>query len=173
MNLSIIVACDQKRGIGINNKLPWNLKADLKHFSEITINPDKQKQNVVVMGRKTWESLPEKFKPLPNRLNVVLSRHDHLNLPQGVLWFESFNHALEALEEKKADLGEIFIIGGGKLYEEMIFHPACRKIYLTEIQDIYHCDTFFPEIPSDFKKIFESKIQEENGVSFKFLIYQN
>ena len=71
---SIVVAIDSQHGIGKNNDLPWHLPADLKHFKFITTNSAVGKRNVVVMGRKTWDSIPEKFRPLPNRTNVVLSK---------------------------------------------------------------------------------------------------
>ena len=163
---------DQKHGIGIKNRLPWNIKADMKHFTDVTISNNPVKQNVVIMGRKTWESLPEKSRPLKNRLNVVLSKQTDLNLPEGVLYYSSFNKAIAELGKKADKTGEIFIIGGGKLYAETVYHPNCNKIYITEIMDIYPCDTFFPEIPPDFKKVEESDIQEENGIEFKFIIYE-
>ncbi|MBU1036564.1 dihydrofolate reductase [Patescibacteria group bacterium] len=172
MNFSIIVALDQKRGIGINNKLPWNIKADLKHFSDITINPSNDKQNVVIMGRKTWESLPQSRQPLPQRLNIVLSKQTDLSLPPNVLLYSSLNRALIALEERKKEIKEIFIIGGGKLYAETIYHPQCSKIYITQILQTFPCDTFFPEIPKNFKKIEESEIQEENKIKFRFIVYE-
>lgn len=170
MNFSIIAAVDQKHGIGINNQLPWNIKADLKHFAEITINRQSAIPNVVIMGRKTWESLPNKFQPLKNRQNVVIS-HQQLTLPKGVLGYSSLAAALTDLE-KRTDLHKVYIIGGASIYQQAINHPACNKIYLTEIQSSFNCDTFFPEIPKTFKKVAQSKIQEENGIKFRFQIYK-
>lgn len=167
MNFSIIAAVDQKMGIGINNHLPWDIKADLKHFSDISIG---NKKNACIMGLNTWKSLPEKFRPLRDRLNVVLSQNKEFDLPAGVLNFQSFDEALNVLF--KIDLGEIFIIGGAMLYATAIAHPACQKIYLTEIEEIFNCDTFFPAIPPDFKKIEESALQEENGIKFRFVVYE-
>lgn len=171
MNFSLIAACDQKRGIGINNQLPWKIKADFKYFTDVTTGHNPDKQNVVIMGRKTWESIPKRHQPLSNRLNVVLSKQSGLKLPAGVLHYTSFNQALTELA-KRGCLGEIFIIGGGKLYAETINHPECNKIYLTEIMDVYPCDTFFPEIPQSFKKTKESPLQQENGTEFRFVVYE-
>ena len=171
MNFSIIVACDQKQGIGINNQLPWKIKADFQYFTDITIGVNPVKQNAVIMGHKTWESIPKHHQPLSNRLNVVLSRQSDLQLPEGVLHYSSFNQAMSELE-KRDDIGEVFNIGGGKLYAETIYHPNCNKIYITEIMDTYPCDTFFPEIPNNFKKNKESPVQLENGTEFKFVVYE-
>jgi len=176
-NFSIISAIDENRGIGINNQLPWQLKADLKHFSEITVG---QKNNAVIMGLNTWKSLPEKYRPLPDRLNVVLSKESISDLPENVLNFQSLDEALKTLEEKKisskggqaSGLNEIFIIGGGMLYASTINHPNCNKLYLTEILKTFDCDTFFPEIPSVFKKTQVSDNQEENGIPFRFAVFE-
>ncbi len=167
MNFSIIAACDQKRGIGINNQLPWSIKADMKHFADITVGHGR---NAVIMGRKTWESLPKKYRPLKERLNVVLSRQADLNLPADVLSYSSLDEALENLKAK--NLEETFIIGGGSLYTEAIEYPNFNKLYITEIMSDFNCDTFFPKIPKEFKKTEESKLRSENQYRFKFVIYE-
>ncbi|MBT3690094.1 dihydrofolate reductase [bacterium] len=167
MNFSIIVAIDKKRGIGINNDLPWHIKKDLKHFSETTISKS-DKLNAVIMGRKTWDSLPQNFRPLKNRLNVVLSRQDNLSLPEGVLHFKSLDEALNNLN----DSNEIFIIGGGSLYHEAIKHSGCNKLYITHVDIDKNCDTFFPEIPEKFKKTSESEVQTEDDWKFVFTEYE-
>jgi len=167
MYFSIIAAVDQKMGIGINNRLPWDIKADLKHFSDITIG---HKNNAVVMGWNTWQSLPKKFRPLKNRLNVVLTKDKNVVLPDNVLNFESFDQALNELEHRNIE--EIFIIGGGRLYATTIAHPFCKKIYLTEIQKTFDCDIFFPPIPPVFKKTEESNLQSENDYQFRYVIYE-
>ncbi len=177
INFSIIAACDQKNGIGINNRLPWDLKADLKHFSAITIG---QKNNTVIMGLNTWRSLPEKFRPLKDRLNVVLSQQPEVNLPADVLNFQSLDEALNALEQKNisakgghaSGVDNVFIIGGAMLYAHAITHPACQTIYLTEIESVFECDTFFPAIPAEFKKTETRELNEENGIKFRFCVYQ-
>src|SRR5690242_16184462 len=99
---SIVVAMDQKRGIGKAGGLPWHLPADLKHFKKITTTRflDKTYQNVVIMGRKTWDSLPINFRPLPDRINIVLTRNDKLDFPSGVYKAKNFNEAFYLLNKE-------------------------------------------------------------------------
>ena len=141
---AIIAAVDADFGIGKNGTLPWQLPADLKHFKTITATASPNKKNAVIMGRKTWESLPEQFQPLPGRVNLVLSRQGDLKLPAGVLWTDNFDTALQQLS-KESLIDQIFVIGGAKIFNETITHPACRKIYLTHIAKSFHCDCFFPQ----------------------------
>src|SRR3989338_1802540 len=95
---NIVVAMDQNRGIGLDGKLPWHLKCDLRHFKEITTKTrDKNKRNAVIMGRKTWDSLPVRFRPLPDRVNVVITRNTSLEFPQGVSRADRLDQALELL----------------------------------------------------------------------------
>src|ERR1700733_8282193 len=90
----IVVACDINRGIGYNNTLPWRLSGDMKHFRNLTsTTSDPSKQNAVIMGRKTWQSLPESNRPLPKRFNIVLSRQD-LAVPAEARFAHSFDEAL-------------------------------------------------------------------------------
>ncbi|OUM58805.1 hypothetical protein PIROE2DRAFT_69930 [Piromyces sp. E2] len=106
-------------------------------------------QNVVVMGRNTWESIPEKFRPMPNRINVVLSRNKEYSkgLPKDVQCYISLKDCLENLS--KQEHGTIFLIGGGQIYKEGIQHPSCENLFITKVHGKYDCDTFFPEVPSD------------------------
>lgn len=171
MSFSIIAALDKKRGIGINNQLPWHLKADLKHFSQLTTQAAKGKYNAVVMGRKTWESLPSSFRPLPARLNVVLTKQEPVKLPRDVLNFPSLDKALKYLQSVE-NLEKIFVIGGGRVFEEAIKHPQCQELYITQIDKVFVCDVFFPPIPQEFKLSEESKVLKENSVSFRFLKYK-
>ena len=165
MNFSIIAAIGPNNEIGKNGIMPWDIKADLKHFSDITVG---QKNNAVIMGRKTWESIPKKFRPLKDRLNVVLSRQSDLKLPEGVIGYTSLDKALKKL----SGYDEIFIIGGGSLYNEAIKRPECRKLYITEVQGEFEADTYFPEIFAEFKKTDESKLQSEGEYKFKFIVYK-
>ncbi len=159
MDFAIIAAMDESRGIGKNNDLPWHLSADLKHFASVT------KGGTVIMGRKTWDSLPEAYRPLKERLNIVVSRSD-LELPEGVKLAHSLDEALALAE------GKTFVIGGATLYAEAIQHPDCRQLILTEVEDEVDCDAFFPEIPADFRMKEMSEEMEEKGFTFRFVTYK-
>ena len=143
-SFSVVVAtCKQTRGIGQAGALPWRLRADMAFFKQLTRSTkDPLKRNAVIMGRKTWQSIPAKFRPLDDRVNVVLSRTantEALELPKGVLCAASLPQALELLGEDTETGGSIesvFVIGGASVYEEAIAMPACTKIHLTEIEQV-------------------------------------
>ena len=163
---SIIVAFDSQYGIGKNGQLVWHLPSDLKHFKEITTavtNP--AKKNAVIMGRKTWESLPSKFRPLPGRVNLVLSREGRIDLPVGVLCSKSMD---EALNQLSSIVENIFVIGGAQIYAQAIDHPLCQKLYVTHVKGEYGCDAFFPPISRQFSRISTSEQYQEEGISFHF-----
>lgn len=179
MKFSIIAAMDTHRGIGMQNRLPWRLKGDLKHFSDVTTATQEGFRNAVIMGRKTWESLPENSRPLKNRLNVVLSRSPQ-KLPEDVIGAASLDEAFEKLREKQGPasrggltLDRIFVIGGANLYAQAVVHPDCEKLYITEVLAEFPCDAFFPEIPAGFIKKEISETHEENGISYRFTVYEN
>lgn len=153
MTLSILVAHDQQRVIGVNNQLPWHLPSDLKHVKSLTIG------NTLVMGRATFESIG---KPLPNRRNVVLTRNKSFK-PEGVDVIHSF-------EEIYNLPGHVFIFGGQSLFEEMI--DKVDDMYITVIEDKYNGDTFFPpytfkdwEVASSNKGVLD----EKNTIPHTFL----
>jgi dihydrofolate reductase/thymidylate synthase len=174
MYFKVIAACDSKNGIGLNGTIPWNLTDDMKHFKEITTTVPSdiyfEYINMVVMGRKTWESLPEKFKPLPGRLNVILTskapneiEHYNHELVRVIPDFNQIYECVNYLERKEEDdinyenenengkkvrrINDIFIIGGQSIYEIAIKSSYCREIYLTQIYKNFNCDTFFPNFP--------------------------
>lgn len=148
---SIIVAMDETRGIGRQGSIPWHLPEDLKHFKNVTTTvEDPSKINAVLMGRKTWDSLPEKSRPLPGRLNIVLTRQQDFAPPEGVLPFAGLDQALLYLG-KQPRVEHIFVIGGGQVYAQAIQHPACNRIFITHVQGAFACDAFFPPIPVCFK----------------------
>lgn len=164
---SIIVAVDQRFGIGKEGELPWRLPADLKHFKQITTAAPAGKQNVVIMGRKTWESLPANFKPLPERINFVISRQN-LSLPQGVFLSSSLEEALNQAN-KIQNLHHIFVIGGGQIFEAAMKLPNCAALYLTKINRDFACDTFFPADLSGFALSGPPQSGAENNLSYQFL----
>jgi dihydrofolate reductase len=170
MKFSIVVAHDSKKGIGKNNSLPWRLSGDLKHFKQITCSAPEGKRNAVIMGRKTWDSLPLKFKPLPGRLNIVVSRQTGLQLPADCRASGSLEEAL--LLCRSLDLHEIFVVGGAELYSTALFHKDLRRVYLTEIQADFQCDRFFPDWTARFNLLPGSQDYSENGIAYSFRILE-
>lgn len=173
MNFAIIVAIDQKGGIGKGNTIPWHLSADLKHFAAVTKKTqDPLKQNALIMGANTWRSLPETYRPLPGRLNIVLNREKDLAVPAGVEIFSSVEDVFTFIEKQKG-IEQTFVIGGGQLYNSMIELPGCKKLYITHILHDYECDVFFPiEKINTFSKVFESDIFESDGIRYQFIQYE-
>jgi dihydrofolate reductase len=143
VTVAAIVAMDEARTIGKNGALPWHIPEDLAHFRTLTSG------QVVVMGRKTWDSLPLAFKPLPRRTNIVLSRNpDALVLPAGVLAVSTPEEAIEAARAVSKDGDKVWVIGGAELYRMML--PLCSEVYLTRIDGVHEGDARLPSFESDF-----------------------
>lgn len=132
--ISIIVAVAENNVIGKNNSLIWHLPADMKYFKEKTSG------HCIITGRKNYESIPEKFRPLPNRTNIVITRQADYNAP-GAIIVSSIEEAIE--KAKQTGDTEIFIIGGAEIYKEFLRYAD--KIYLTRIYHSFDGDSFFPE----------------------------
>lgn len=162
--ISAIVCVDENFGIGSNGDLLVHIPEDLKRFKRLTTG------NVVVMGRKTWESLPN--KPLPNRLNLVVTSKERTI--DFMTAFISIEEALvRARMASKDPEDEWFVIGGGQLYKELL--PYCNKAYITKVYRTYeNVDTYFPNIENipEWKIESESEIKEYNGVKYQFCTYR-
>lgn len=134
------------------------------------------------MGRRTYFGIPESKRPLPQRLNIVLSRDDHLPVPSDVIVCKSLEeamHYLETDEDLQKSIEGVWIAGGYSVYEEAMASDRCHRIYFTEIKATFDCDAFFPEIDRKrFQKIpiddpdIPSEVQEENGLQYQYLIYE-
>ena len=159
---SHICAIAQNHTIGINNQLPWNISADMKFFKEKTW------KKIVVMGRKTFESLP---KPLAHRLNIVISRNKNYQVPNSVLLCNSLASVYTLCESMDRSLygDEVFIIGGGEIYKQSL--PKVSFIYLTLVHQNYTGDSFYPLIPKDQFRQIHKKTHSGNP-SFSFITYQ-
>jgi len=171
----LIAALDQKNGIGKEGKLPWALSGDMQRFKTITLaSSERNKINAVIMGRKTWESILPKFRPLIGRLNVVLTKKADYPFPRGVLKAQSLESAVTLLdnEEYQKKIDHIFVIGGASVYREAIEHPLCRKIYLTKIVGDFSCDCFFPEFEKNFEKIESLSSCSDRGITYSFCTYR-
>ncbi|MBX9688866.1 MAG: dihydrofolate reductase [Candidatus Obscuribacterales bacterium] len=170
MDFNIVVAVDSEHGIGKNNTLPWRLSGDLKFFKQLTCHASAGKQNAVIMGRKTWDSLPAKVKPLPERLNIVLSRQSNLALPEGVLQANSLESALSLCHE--SEISEIFVIGGSELFKTALEDPGLKRVYLTEIYKSFDCDVFFPDYRGKLALQSGSDRITENEIDYSFKILE-
>ena len=177
-----VAAMDVKRGIGKNNDIPWHLPKEYKHFIKVTSSVENsEKQNAVIMGRKTYFSIPEKFRPLKNRLNVVLSGTIAKDLlPGDVLLEPNLRSAIETLSKKPyVDTVEsLFVVGGEGVYKEAIESSFCQRIYLTKISGNYSCDTFFPDFDQNlFHEIsigsISTEVQEEKEIKYTFHVFSN
>ena len=175
LSFAIIVAVDKDFGIGKNGLLPWDLPGEIKHFKEVTTSSFNVHPNVVIMGRKTWESIPSKFRPLPKRHNIVVSRDLSYEVPSGVLKASGLDEALRLVQSGpiKESFGKIFVIGGAELFNAAIVHPQCRELYLTKIAASFSCDRFFPSLPASFREVACSAPVAENGMEYAFLQYRN
>ncbi len=165
----VIAAVDKNFGIGKNKDLPWDFKKDLKHFYKITTKTeDPNKQNMLIMGSTTWESIPEEFRPFRKRKNAVLAWESSYKA-EGASIYTSIDEALDSAGD---DVENIFFIGGGMVYKQAIEHPKLTGVYLTHIDKEYDCDTFFPQIPKALSKVSKIGEDKEDGVKFEFKLYE-
>lgn len=154
--ISIIAAIGENRELGKNNKLLWHIPEDLKRFKKLT------EGHVVIVGRKTFESIG---KPLPKRTNIIITRDQlfEVKARNGYIC-PSLEEAIKLAKTKEKK--EIFIIGGGSIYEQAIKYSD--KLYLTIVKGKYDADTFFPDY-SEFKKVVAESRRESSGYKYKFL----
>lgn len=163
MQVSLIAAVSENGVIGRQNTLPWHLPDDMKYFMRTTSG------HPVIMGRKNFDSIPEKFRPLPNRTNIVITRQPDFRAP-GCEVVHSPEKALETAAISKPI--EVFIIGGSEIYKS--FMERADKLYLTEIKATIEGDTFFPEFEKkNWKEInrIHHGIDERHQFEFNFVEY--
>ncbi|KAF4660407.1 hypothetical protein FOL47_007170 [Perkinsus chesapeaki] len=169
---NFVLNCTGKEG-----KLPWkSLPEDMKRFKNITIGKSPQEnKNVCIMGRKTWESIPERFRPLKDRINVVISTTTSTgDYPDEVRISRSLQEALERLKEEKDNHGEIFVIGGASLIKEAMNLPECRTMYTTRVGiDPWECDVIIDKINEHvWEPISVSKTFSHDGIPYDFVDYR-
>lgn len=133
--IALIVAMDRNRGIGKDNDLMWNLPEDMQFFKRMT------RDQIVVMGRKNYQSIPERFRPLPHRLNCVLTQSPDFVAPDCLV----FHELSTCVAHFQGDQRQIFIIGGGEIYRLAMETLAIDDMYITEVDGEFDADTFFPE----------------------------
>ncbi|XP_023946094.2 dihydrofolate reductase [Bicyclus anynana] len=180
VKLNLIAAACENMGIGANGTLPWKLKTEMAYFTTMTTKvSDDNKTNAVIMGRRTWDCIPVKYRPLINRVNIVLTHQvDAIKekAPDGVIVVPSLDEAISYIESRD-DIESTWVIGGSSIYKAAMEHPNCGKIYLTEIQKSFTCDTFFPNIDKQqFHLVDEEEVpgerQVEGDISYFFRVYR-
>ncbi len=158
--IAYVVAMDENRVIGRDNDLPWRLPDDMRWFREKTMGKP------CIMGRKTYDSLPERFRPLPGRLNIVVTRNRDYQAPGAIVVF-SVDEALQAA----GDAEEVIIVGGGELFRRLL--PVVDRLYLTQVHGAVAGDIFFPAYdPSQWRETFrqEHPADERHAMPFMWLI---
>lgn len=159
--LTLVVAMDAARGIGVNNQLPWHLPADLAHFKRVTLG------HPVIMGRKTFDSIG---RPLPKRRNIVVTRNSGWT-HEGVEVAHSLEQAI-AMAGDTSGTSTASIIGGAQIFAEAM--DAADRMIVTHIDKVYPCDTFFPEIDASRWTAITREPQHaaEGDVDFSFVTYE-
>jgi dihydrofolate reductase len=155
--LTLVVAMDAARGIGVNNQLPWHLPEDLAHFKRVTLG------HPIIMGRKTFDSIG---RPLPRRRNIVVTRNAGW-IHEGVEVAYSLEQAIAMVGDESAS-----IIGGAQIFAEAM--PVADRMIVTHIDRVYPCDTFFPGIDAGRWSVSAREPQQaaEGGVGFSFVTYE-
>ena len=164
MDIKLIVAHDENNGIGKDNRLIWRLPADMKFFKDKTLD------HCIITGRKNYESIPEKFRPLPDRINIVVSRDPNYKA-DGAIVVSSIGEALGHANFHKDFSENVFVIGGGEIYKQTI--EEADEMYITHVKGNFDADVFFPEIDSNWtKKIIQRQsIDEKHLYEFDIVKY--
>jgi len=166
MTVSIIVAIAKNFAIGKNNQLLWHLPGDMAYFKSITNG------HHIITGRKNYISIPQKFRPLKNRTNLVLTKQNNFN-EENCIICNSLEEAI--IIAKNNDENEVFIIGGGQIYQEALSKNMVDKMYITHVHENFEADTFFPKFEtSKWKKIKENHLlkDEKHLYDYSFVVYE-
>ena len=168
MKLQMIVAICNGNGIGANNGLLWNIPEDLKHFA------NKTKNSIVIMGRKTYFSIPLEKRPLKNRLNIVVTSKPEIFVSErnDKVVFCKSREVKSLLNDNKEKFDNVFVIGGESIYK-MLMHIT-QTIHITRVKKNFNCDTYFPAFESEFEKVQTSPMffSREEYCDFCFEIYE-
>ena len=166
MVVSLIVAVSENKVIGKDNDLVWHLPTDMKFFKDTT------KGHFVIMGRRNYESIPHKYRPLPNRTNVIVTRQDYYKT-EGCLVVNSVEEAVE-LAQKAGDK-EPFVIGGGQIYKHAIENNLVDRIYLTRVHTEIDGDTYFDDLDDSWKLVHTDlhPSDEKHPFAFTFQTFEH
>lgn len=159
MKLNLIFARASNGVVGINNALPWHLPEDLAHFKRMTLGCP------VIMGRKTWDSLPARFRPLPGRLNVVVTRQSDWQA-QGALRASSLEQACALCPQDR----DAWVIGGAELWQQAL--PLASVAVVTEIEEVFAGDAFAPQFGPQWTETAREPHVSVNGLKFSFVTYR-
>lgn len=167
MKVKLIVAiCRQNRGIGKDNQLLWHLPADMKFFKETTMGYP------IITGRKNYESIPTKFRPLSGRKNILMTRRDGFVAEKGVIVVNGEEQALAVARDQKQDA--CFVIGGGEIYKLFLDHDLVDEMWITWVDAELEADTYFPYFsPSDWEEelIAIHDVDDKNAYPFTIVKY--
>ena len=159
--ISLVVAVAENGVIGKDNQLVWHLRDDMKFFKELTTG------HVILTGRKNYESIPEKFRPLPNRVNCIMTRNENYDVP-GAQVFPDFQSWMAAFQE---DERELFIIGGGEIYRQALEQDIVDEMYITHVHAQPEGDTFFPNFDTEkWEKEIIMRQQKDERNEFDFVV---
>ena len=164
MKIKLIVAASENNVIGKENDLPWHLPDDMLFFKQKTLD------SVVIMGRNNYLSIPQKYRPLPNRFNIILTNKSSF-LAKDCLVLNSLEKAIETGTKMKKD---VFVIGGGQLYHYALQNNLIDIIYLTRVHSIINGDTYFPELGNEWEEInrLDCKADKKHSHDYSFLTYK-
>lgn len=169
MNYNIIVAISKNNGIGYENKLPWNIKEDMLLFSKLTRGNNNN--NAIIMGRKTYESLPNNF--LPKRDNLVLSESLKIDEERKTGIIKSFHNINSIIEYcNNKNYNDVWIIGGQTIYDMFIKNNIVKKLFITKIDKNYLCDKYFFYNESEWNLIENKKIENSQNLDIGLFIYE-
>ena len=156
--IGLIYAQASNGVIGNKGKIPWHIPEDFKRFKEVTTGTS------VIMGRKTWESLPDKFRPLPNRRNIVLTRQSHVSLDGAIV-----ANSIEEAFDKSDNTKDIWVIGGSEIYN--LAYPFAERVLVTMIHKDFEGDAYAPELGLKWILTDNENHITEDGLEYSFLTY--
>jgi dihydrofolate reductase len=158
-------------GFGGEESMAWESMAAALEGAPLLPEPGPQGLNALLMGRKTWDSLPVSFRPLPHRRNGVISRTSSAGARETHAVWPSLDAGLAELG-RDTSIKNIFVLGGGEVFAEALLHPDCARIYITDIDAEFTCDTFLPAIPREFRETGRSSTLTEGKLSYRFRLLE-
>jgi dihydrofolate reductase len=164
MKIVLVVAAAENNAIGKNNDLIWRLPKDMKFFKEKTMD------HCIITGRKNYESIPAKFRPLPGRTNIVITRQKDYHAP-GAIVVHSLREALD--KARSVSKNDVMVIGGGEIFREVL--PQADQIWFTRVHESFEADVYFPELdPAEWKETWreEHPADEKHPHAFTFIRYE-